>query len=490
MSFAESLLDGFDLLNKRTGGGLKSAQNFIDFYKNLAKIEKEYGRALSKLAQNEKKEYSKHSPATKEVGSTLFEWETIFGEIDKIGEFHNQLAAKIENDLCTHMSSYIKEKEKTRKKLENDSARIVKEIKAQHDNLSKAKSKYVTLTKEAESLEKGLHDVNVKPSNLPKMESKHKQAEEKAEQADRDYQGVLQQTNQKQHEYYTAIMPSLLKEFQEYEEERVIYLRSQSLTWASWNAEEPIVMQNICATITTCATNISADIDIKAYCSENATGVTPPPDIDYVSAQESGDGGMLTPRTKPKASASVTKKGGKPADREWGLTATDNFLSDDEKRTKLNGQADELDKALASENKALAGVENLVRFYAADPVAKKKAEEELSDINGNISKLSSGRDLVASQLASLGGSSVYTAPAAYNEPAATNYGYDNYSAAPASPAGVQARCLYTYTAGADTELSFNEGDIITITNQDDDSWWYAELHGNAGFVPNNYVQLL
>jgi len=53
---------------------------------------------------------------------------------------------------------------------------------------------------------------------------------------------------------------------------------------------------------------------------------------------------------------------------------------------------------------------------------------------------------------------------------------------------VRARGLYDYTATCDTELSFRQGDILTITEQDDSGWWYAELRGKAGFVPNNYVE--
>jgi len=213
-SFPEALLDGFDLLNRRTSGGLKSCGEFINFYKNFAKIEKEYGRAMVKLAQTEKKEFQRASSHAKEVGSTFYEWESIFQELEKAGEFHNQLATKIENELCQHITNYVKEKEKTKKKLEADSIKLVKELKTQHENLGRARQKYITLTKEAEVIEKGLNDTTIKPSAMPKIEAKHKQALEKADQADKDYQGSLQVTNQKQQEYYTITMPSLLKVIQ------------------------------------------------------------------------------------------------------------------------------------------------------------------------------------------------------------------------------------------------------------------------------------
>jgi len=474
MSFAESLLDGFDLLNKRTHGGLKSCGEFVNFYKNYAKVEKEYGKSLVKLAQTEKKEFQRASSSSKEVGSTFFVWESVFSELEKVGEFHNQLANKIENELCQQISNYTKEKEKARKKLENDSAKLIKDMKTQLENLSKAKQKYVSLTKDAEAIEKSLHEPGLKPASIPKIESKHKQAEEKADQADKDYQAVLQLTNQRQNEYYTSSMPSLLKEFQDFEEERITYMKSQTETWASWNAEEPLVMTSICSTVTNAVQSINVEQDIKAYCSENSTGVTVPADIDYAPFESEG-GTPRTTKNKPTPTKSTGRKI-EPANREWGLVSSDDFLGDEEKISKLSGQLEEIDKALTTEKRSKDALENLVKFYGNDP-AGKKAEEEIADSEVKIQKLTAARASVSQQLSSLGGSStMYDSGAQGSE--------DIYAPE------IKARALYSYVATAETELTFNEGDQLIITNQDDDSWWYAELNGRAGFVPNNYVQLL
>jgi len=50
--------------------------------------------------------------------------------------------------------------------------------------------------------------------------------------------------------------------------------------------------------------------------------------------------------------------------------------------------------------------------------------------------------------------------------------------------------LYDYTASADTELSFKEGDIFYVTLQDDSGWWYATIDDKQGFVPENYVEVV
>merc|ERR1711916_23703 len=55
---------------------------------------------------------------------------------------------------------------------------------------------------------------------------------------------------------------------------------------------------------------------------------------------------------------------------------------------------------------------------------------------------------------------------------------------------IKARALYTYDAANDTELSFKEGDILHVTEQDESGWWFAEIDGRSGFVPNNYVEVV
>ncbi|CAL8363758.1 unnamed protein product [Merluccius merluccius] len=50
--------------------------------------------------------------------------------------------------------------------------------------------------------------------------------------------------------------------------------------------------------------------------------------------------------------------------------------------------------------------------------------------------------------------------------------------------------LWSYPAQAADELSFREGDMVTILQRADGvDWWWASLCGREGFVPNNYFGL-
>ncbi|GAB1606713.1 osteoclast-stimulating factor 1-like [Argonauta hians] len=50
------------------------------------------------------------------------------------------------------------------------------------------------------------------------------------------------------------------------------------------------------------------------------------------------------------------------------------------------------------------------------------------------------------------------------------------------------RAIYNYNARRDDELTFEEGDVIYITEQSDSNWWKGKCGTKVGLIPSNYVE--
>merc|ERR1711860_423602 len=82
-----------------------------------------------------------------------------------------------------------------------------------------------------------------------------------------------------------------------------------------------------------------------------------------------------------------------------------------------------------------------------------------------------------------------------NNNGAAGFGLDktpspNYHPAPEMKKKPMVKALYDFVAENEGELGFNEGDEIDLINQVDENWFEGSLHGQVGFFPINYVEVV
>ncbi|VDO00310.1 unnamed protein product [Rodentolepis nana] len=69
-------------------------------------------------------------------------------------------------------------------------------------------------------------------------------------------------------------------------------------------------------------------------------------------------------------------------------------------------------------------------------------------------------------------------------------GSNNHSCLFHLASGPCCRALYKFDAENDSELPFDECDIIQLIRQVDENWFEGRINNRVGFFPVNYVEVI
>jgi len=121
------------------------------------------------------------------------------------------------------------------------------------------------------------------------------------------------------------------------------------------------------------------------------------------------------------------------------------------------------------------GLERLITFYAKDPVAQKKAQQEVAEMGKEIDKIQAQANEIENLLKQY-------------KPLASpdSHGVAGDTRAPS----YQARALFPFTGQTEQELSFAAGDVINLIDYSHSEWWVGELHGRQGSFPSSYAEII
>lgn len=53
---------------------------------------------------------------------------------------------------------------------------------------------------------------------------------------------------------------------------------------------------------------------------------------------------------------------------------------------------------------------------------------------------------------------------------------------------LMVKARFNFKQNNEDELSFNKGEVILVTRQEEGGWWEGTLNGKTGWFPSNYVR--
>jgi len=279
MSFAEHLLDSYDALEKKTAVSISGLKGLSSFMKHMGEVLKKCSiEAQGVCSKYKTKENSNLEGSIKAaIIALITEIEsTIVGPFGSLSTEFDRSVKEYEN--------FIKEREQLRKKLLSDTAHIQKEWESAQSALKKAKEAYFKCAKDAAAAQAACEKAQEK--NAAAAKAKADSAADKARAADDSYGATLVRTNDYQRNYYTETQPELLNRFQQWENERIEFVRSQLVT-----VTEKIIAQDLqskwehlATDVKECSDAIDTEQDLEAYAVSISGKVSVPEDMPYEAA--------------------------------------------------------------------------------------------------------------------------------------------------------------------------------------------------------------
>lgn len=305
MSFEESLLDGFDVLKDKTTVSIDGVKGLSEFYKGLGEVMKKFGEEVQSVCSKykAKKINTIEGEVKAAVIATVTEIETTFSEpFNVLGE--ELIKQSKESD------SFVKEHEKSRKKMLSDAASLKKDMDAHISAMRKARDAYHKSAKDAVAAATAVQ-------NGKGNQSKADSQEEKAKAADSKYRETLENTNAKQNAYYTSEQPELLRKFQAWEEERIEHIRSLLVRFGDGakTADMLTKWDTLIRSVTSCAEEIDTPANIASYAKLASVGLEPQnKPFDYEPSPDGGPTVGPAPATPSGSGGSSSSRAAAPAE--------------------------------------------------------------------------------------------------------------------------------------------------------------------------------
>ncbi|XP_037609412.1 formin-binding protein 1 isoform X17 [Sebastes umbrosus] len=409
--------DQFDNLEKHTQWGIEFAEKYTKFVKERSEIETNYAKQIRNLS----KKYQPKKNSREEEDSKYTYCRAFLTSLNELNDYagqHEVIAENLTSQIITELSRYLQDIKAERKSYFHDGRKAQQHIETSWKQLESSKRRFERDCKEADRaqqyFEKMDADINVTKADVEKRSS-HKARQQAqmrhqmASDSKSDYSSYLQKFNQEQNEHYFTVIPNIFQKLQDMEEKRIDRIGVCMKTFADVDRQVLPIVGKCLDGMTKAAESIEPKTDSKQVVESYKSGFEPPGDVEFE------DYGQAMKRTASETSLSNSKEAkekpaGKSKGKLWPFIKNKNkitlnshvrnliegsgpedfsHLPPEQRRKKLQGKMDELNKDIQKEMDQRDALTKMKDVYLKNPQMGDPAsvDPRLSEIGQNIEKL-------------------------------------------------------------------------------------------------------
>ncbi|XP_023278051.1 formin-binding protein 1 isoform X6 [Seriola lalandi dorsalis] len=417
MSWGSELWDQFDNLEKHTQWGIEFVEKYTKFVKERSEIETSYAKQIRNLSKKyQPKKNSREEEESKYTFCRAFL--TSLNELNDYAGQHEVIAENLTSQIISELSRYMQELKAERKSHFHDGRKAQQHIESSWKQLESCKRRFERDCKEADRaqqyFEKMDADINVTKADVEKARQQAQMRHQMAADSKSDYSSYLQKFNQEQNDHYYTIIPNIFQKLQDMEEKRIERIGVCMKTFADVDRQVLPIVGKCLDEMTKAAESIEPKTDSKQVVESYKSGFEPPGDVEFE------DYGQPMKRTASDTSLSNPREGkekptGKTKGKLWPFIKNKNKLSlklitlnshvrnliegsgpedfshlpPEQRRKKLQGKLDELNKDIQKEMDQRDALTKMKDVYVKNPQMGDPAsvDPRLLEIGQNIEKL-------------------------------------------------------------------------------------------------------
>ncbi|XP_049908489.1 formin-binding protein 1 isoform X11 [Epinephelus moara] len=417
MSWGSELWDQFDNLEKHTQWGIEFVEKYTKFVKERSEIETNYAKQIRNLSKKyQPKKNSREEEESKYTFCRAFL--TTLNELNDYAGQHEVIAENLTSQIIIELSRYLQELKAERKSHFHDGRKAQQHIESSWKQLESCKRRFERDCKEADRaqqyFEKMDADINVTKADVEKARQQAQMRHQMAADSKSDYSAYLQKFNQEQNEHYYTVIPNIFQKLQDMEEKRIDRIGVCMKTFADVDRQVLPIVGKCLDGMTKAAESIEPKTDSKQVVESYKSGFEPPGDVEFE------DYGQAMKRTASDTSLSNSRDvKEKPKEKSkgklWPFMKNKNKLSlklitlnshvrnliegsgpedfshlpPEQRRKKLQGKIDELNKDIQKEMDQRDALTKMKDVYVKNPQMGDPAsvDPRLSEIGQNIEKL-------------------------------------------------------------------------------------------------------